>query len=104
VLQQNNPEVGMGATIYYWTDRQACTIVDIDAKGKTITVREDFFTRKDNNGMSECQSYDYRPNPNGPKHVFTLRKNGRWVMRGSKIGDGAVLGIGSRRQYYDYSF
>ena len=36
------PRVGMGATIYMWSDRLAATITAI--KGKTITLTEDDVT------------------------------------------------------------
>lgn len=92
------PEIGMGATILKWSDRHAATIVEM--KGKRVTVQEDTATRTDTNGMSEMQSYDYTPNPEGYKRTFSLRKNGQY----KEVKGGAVLMIGHRAEYHDYSF
>ncbi len=97
------PAVGMGATICHWTDREACTIVSVSASGKQIVVQKDKATRTDNNGMSEMQGYSYAPDPVGAIRTFTLRKNGRWITKGSPM-DGTSCHIGHRRQYHDYSF
>jgi hypothetical protein len=98
------PEVGMGATILHWTDRTAATIIDVSPNGKTITVQEDTATRSDSHGMSDAQSYDYASNPDGATHVYTLRKNGKYVKQGNPLKGGQTVAIGYRRQYHDYSF
>lgn len=98
------PEVGMGATELCWSDRHAYTIVEIKSP-KRIIVQQDHAKRTDNNGMSECQSYEFTPNPDAAKIELSLRKNGRWmpVGQGLKSGGSSFL-IGSRQEYYDYSF
>lgn len=89
------PQVGMGATICYWTDRAAGTIVKVT---KTqIHVQMDNAQRVDNNGMSDSQSYSYSPDPNGAIRVFRKTKKG-WNCHG------AGLIIGRRMAYHDYSF
>ena len=98
------PEIGMGATIYHWSDRTACTVIAISKSGLEVTVQEDTAKRTDNLGMSESQSYEYTRNPEGPTHVFRLRKNGRWVAKGSPMKGSTELGLGTRRSYFDYSF
>lgn len=92
------PLVGMGATISHWSDRTACTVIEVS--GKRITLQEDLDTRTDNNGMSESQSYSYAPDPNGRIFHATLRKDG--VYRISKSTEIVTLGV--RRKYHDYSF
>lgn len=96
------PKVGMGATILMWTDRHAATVIEVITP-KKIVVQEDTATRTDNYGMSDAQSYDYTPNPNGVKRTFTLRKNGAWVMTGMAMQGGTRLRLGVRDEYYDYS-
>jgi len=98
------PESGMGATVVMWTDRYACTIIDIDKDEKTITIQFDKATRTDKNGMSESQSYSYKQDPNGQTIIFTKRKGDRWVKKGQSLHDGVRLAIGARNHYYDYSF
>ena len=101
-MEKKNPEVGMGATIFLWSDRHACTIIDV--KPKRIVVQRDESIRIDKNGMSEIQEYEYKPDPSGYISEFSLRKNGTWVQVGHSYKDGTKLGIGFRREYYDYTF
>lgn len=99
------PEPGMGATILMWTDRHAATIVAVSPSGKQVTIQEDKATRTDNLGMTDSgQNYTYEPNPNAPHRVYTLRKNGAWVLKGDPINGGQRIAIGHRDHYYDYSF
>lgn len=102
----DEPAIGMGATIIFYTDRRAATIVGITryktgAKAgevKAIEVREDKAIRLDDRGMSDAQSYKFEPNPDGRTRVFSRRKDGTF-------GDSSVrLAIGYRDNYYDYSF
>lgn len=108
------PEIGMGATLCWWTDREAATVTAIkEIGGKLyIDVQEDFAVRTDENGMSDSQSYDYRPNPEGRK--WTYRWNEKKLLwegvsfsqetkRWKKNGNPA-LSLGRRSKYYDYSF
>lgn len=112
-IGQPEPEVGMGATILAWTDRYAATIVSFFRERGTlyVVVQSDHAKRTDTNGMSECQNYDYAPNPNGAKYWFRRGKTGAWqsvffneqTNRWNKI-DGCGLRIGEREEYYDFSF
>lgn len=99
-MKDTRPEIGMGATILMYSDRHAATIIDIHPNGKRIVIQEDTATRTDNNGISESQAYTYTPNPNGETHTVSLRKDGSWRISKSKT----QVGIGYRREYYDYSF
>jgi len=104
------PVIGMGATILQWSDRTAGTVVAIE-KG-IVSVQEDNAVRTDDNGMSDCQSYDYSSNPNGYVHHYRFNKrkdkwdevvvnpkSGRWI----KSGEQGII-FGRRNKYYDYSF
>lgn len=109
------PYVGMGATVLHWTDRSACTIVKVETiRGVTyITTQDDNAVRKDANGMSESQDYEYHPDPMGRIRVFKKHpKTGFWkfCVRNPDTGryvqqkHGSGLKIGVRDEYYDYSF
>ena len=102
--KQPEPEVGMGATILMWSDREAATIVSVSKSGKRIEVQRDHAKRTDNNGLSESQTYEFTPNPEGPRIAYTLRKNGQWVREGESMKGGQRLRVGSRDHYYDFSF
>jgi hypothetical protein len=110
---QPTPVVGMGATLLFYSDRRAATITKVELiRGKLyLTVQEDYSVRTDKNGMSECQDYDYTPNPTGRVQLFRQGKTGMWeqVRKNSETGryvktDVGGLRIGSRNTYYDFSF
>lgn len=103
------PAVGMGATICMWSDRHAVTIVEV-AKGYIVT-QTDNVKRIDNNGMSESQSYEYTPNPEGSLQYWKLDKKGKYRVAYKNENGRLVfashsshLGIGYREEYYDFSF
>lgn len=98
------PTVGMGATVCYYSDRHAGTIITVSKSGKRVTVQEDTATRTDKNGMSDAQAYSYEPNPNGSVTTFSKRKNGCWVRVGEGSRSGTGLVLGTRDEHYDYSF
>lgn len=99
------PKIGMGATILRWTDRDAATVVAVSASGKQVTVQQDKATRTDNLGMTDSgQTYTYEADTNAPKRIYTLRKNGAWVLKGDTLQGGERLAIGRRDTYYDFSF
>lgn len=106
------PAVGDGATILSWTDRQPATVVEVLTVGKAqiVATREDGWKRTDSNGLSEIQTYEYTPDPNGYLQHWKLkasgwvnvRKNpstGRWV----ETKNGGVF-FGRREKYEDPSF
>ena len=90
------PEVGIGATILYWTDRVPATIVKVTPK--QVHVQMDDAERIDQNGMSESQEYKYTPNKLAKVLIFRLTK------RGYRSKEGSGLLVGHRERYYDYSF
>lgn len=110
---QPEPKVGMGATVLYWTDRHAATITHVTVGRTTthITVQEDTAKRIDQNGLSESQSYEFSPNPEGCAHRFRQGKDGSWhayefnteTKRFNKV-EGPGLRIGERDHYHDFSF
>lgn len=101
----DRPEVGMGATILGWTDRHAATVVAVSASGTSVEIQRDRALRTDDNGLSESgQTYEFTPDPDAEVITYTLRSNGRWVRRGDEMHKGSVLLIGSRDEYYDFSF
>lgn len=102
-IGQPSPTVGMGGTILMWTDRVAVTVIAVNTNKTRVVVQEDLAVRTDSNGLSEVQSYAYRPNPNGRTTVFTLRKNGAWV-RAKEPMTGTRLTLGRREAYRDPSF
>jgi len=97
------PAVGMGGTHQVGSDSYSYTIVEVSASGKTIKAQRDTATRTDSNGMSESQTYEFSPNPNGPIETFTLRNNGHFYAKGQTAHYHPFL-PGKRRSYWDPSF
>lgn len=101
---QPTPEVGMGCTELMYTDRHACTIVEV-VSPKTIKVQRDKAVRTDDIGRTDSgQQYHYEPNPEAAIQTVTLRGNGRWVLKGQGSKNGKSFAIGYRDEYYDHSF
>lgn len=111
------PEVGMGCTQNMWSDRHAFTITEVvrtkDGKVKHFIATEDDWERTDNNGMSESQSYTFKPNPNGRSIMVRQDKRGQWCeVSVTRYNDGRVttrtssttVNLGVRSKYDDPSF
>lgn len=92
------PKVGDGATILGWTDRHPATVVWVSPSGKTLHIQEDDAVRTDKNGMSECQSYLFTPNPKAPVQVVRLTPKGWKIVKGNRVL------VGQRGKYHDFSF
>ena len=93
------PEVGVGGTVMYWSDREPVTVIEVSPSGKTVKVQADSYTRVDTNGMSDAQRYEYERNPNGT--VMTFRYSAKW--KAFKSGSTKLV-LGRRERYYDFSF
>lgn len=78
------PEIGMPCTVIYYSDRSAGTIIEIPSP-KTIVAQQD--------GL-----YSGRK-------VFTFRRNGHWVEKGTTSRDwGTLCALGYRSDYYDLEY
>ena len=91
------PAVGMGATIIYYTDRVAGTIVKVTKC--QVHVQTDKAIRIDKNGMSDAQEWRHERDPDGEIKVFHKSKRGYVNTR-----KGIRLGIGYRNTFHDFSF
>lgn len=94
------PTVGMGVTICLWSDRLPATIIKVLSDGKSLVLQEDKANRIDNNGMSECQEYNYELDPNGTIYYASLRKDSTYRLVKSKT----KIVLGKREKFHDYSF
>lgn len=67
-------KVGDGVTEYGYTDRYPYEVVEVIDQNNIVIRRID--TRRiDNNGMSDCQEYEYISNENNPTERLTRRNN-----------------------------
>lgn len=103
-------KVGDGATVCYWTDATACTVIKRTAN--TLTLRQDKATLKPSfkpefivgGFCAHCvnqaeQEYDYEPDPNGRifKAYWSESKKGFYADKTLRV-------IAGRHEFYDYNF
>ena len=93
-------KVGDGATVQLGSDQYPYTIIWINGTGTRLTLQQDKSIRLDNNGMSDCQSYDYIKDLDGEIIDVSLRKDGKYRVSNSK----QRVTLGVRRKYHDFSF
>jgi hypothetical protein len=94
------PEIGMGATIMMWSDRHACTIVQITHNNKRIVIQRDTVVKVADPNHPDQFQYEYQANPEGEILYASKRKDGRYRLMGSKTR----VCLGVRDEYYDLSF
>jgi hypothetical protein len=94
------PKVGDGATIQLWSDQHACTVIQVTQNGKRIVVQRDKAIRTEPISVSDAQEYTFEPDPNGSIIIASLRQDG--IYR--EVGGTTPIYIGSRHEFYDYSF
>lgn len=71
-------EVGTGMTEYMWSDRHAYEVTKVINQNH-VFVRRLEAIRTDHNGMSECQDYEYKQNPNAAEIEIVKRYNAWYV-------------------------
>ena len=106
---KENAEVGDGATVCYWSDRHAYTIIKRTAQSLTLqqdnaTLSPEFTPEFISGGFcAHCtnqheQKYTYEPNPEGSKIIARWsKKNNGFYWRGLRV-------IPGRHEFYDYNF
>lgn len=109
IIVEEELNIGDGVTLNYHSDEEPATIIEIDPKGKWIKVQRDKAVRTDNNGMSDCQDYEFSRDENGRIQTFykTRRKDFTLFTDTGKFtynNYGIYLSLKVRRKYFDYSF
>lgn len=90
-------KVGMGATEYYYTDREPYEVIAVKDQ-KHITVRKLDAKRIDSNGMSDCQEYEYVSNENN--YTVDLVKRGDYWYIATTITAEELEDIMAKRDNY----
>lgn len=118
-IGQPKPDVGMGATILLWSDRNPATITSVIEIGGSkkflyeITVVEDGVKVVKGSQQDGSAEYKYTPRLDGYVMTFrSLKATGQWMQcakdengkPGYRKGQGHGLRIGEREKYYDPSF
>jgi len=110
---------GMGATMYCGTDRYAMVVVEVlSSKKIKVAYVDDYFNEftTNENGVDMLPQSridlmktwkDYDPsygNSHGFLHIYTYRKNGRWMPSGKDMWDTCSIHIGKADEYRDPDF
>lgn len=107
---RDHAQVGDGATVCFYTDRHACTIIKRTAKTLTLrqceaTLKPDFKPEFVIGGFSAVclnqnkQDYDYEENPHGSIYIA------RWSEKKKRfVADKSLRVIEGRHEFYDYNF
>lgn len=91
------PEIGMGATGFLWTDRIACTVIEIKAKNRIVVQRDKCKMDPFPSGYAIEDSYE--PDLSGTKYELIKTSRG-WKEVGSNIR----YRLNERSEYRDPSF
>lgn len=99
------PTVGTPCTILSWTDRSPAVIAAVSPSGSTIWVRDLHSTPEPGhcNAFTESQRWVIGE-AYGEAVAYTLRRNGKFVRKGSPMQGGGGLLIGRAERYVDPSF
>lgn len=100
-MNVNTPVVGNFATLQRHSDRNVYLVI-LATAARALLQRVNV-TRIDDNGMSESQTYEYSPNPDGAIITATKRKDGTWKEIGVRGRSGRVY-FNRANEYYDFSF
>jgi hypothetical protein len=98
------PQVGMGATIISWTDRDPATIIAVSPSGRSVIIQEDYAEPVAGhcNAYTEAQRWTFKRNGGGHVETYSKRKDGSWRRKGERQGQKLV--IGHRDKYRDPHF
>jgi hypothetical protein len=94
------PQIGMGATECWYSDRKAGTIIEVSPSGRRAKFQYDKTIRTDDNGMSHEQKYRYEADQLGVIRTIFLANDGRWRV----YGGGQRVILDQRNAYHDYEF
>jgi hypothetical protein len=97
---QSLPEVGKGATILYWSDRDAYEVLNVSADRRRVLIQAYKVKRIDNLGMSDQQEYAYDELAGIPEWIVFKYNSWRYENTGGKLN--IIFGV--KKQYYDFSF
>jgi hypothetical protein len=111
VVGAPKPVVGMGVTVLMWSDRHAGTIVEVVSDKEIVFTEDDTVADKTKDCQMGHQNWIHTPDPNGPRRVAKMGKDGRWyVARETPTGRMSIskkctpLAVGYKEHYYDWSF
>lgn len=114
ILTPDTANIGDGATVHYWSDSSAATIIDVKRNGKQIVLQFDRATRanSDDDVVHVGGFAAHREHPNGQKWNLERDPDGEiceanWSEKRQRFCVGGAKGnpvSAGRRHFYDYNF
>lgn len=104
-VNQPEPVVGMGCTMFYGSDRRPYTIVEVSKSGGKIRLVADTYKKVAGSAYGD-ESYVITPGvleEGSTPYMFRKCKDGRFRPVGSSMKERAIM-VGDRQMYYDPSF
>ena len=106
--QGKEPEVGMGATICMWSDRNPATVAQVlrfktgkrAGEIKGVTIKADRAILVSGNEGDGSASYRYERDDAAPEATYLKNSRGQYQRKGG----GDFLALGRRERYYDPHF
>lgn len=102
--------VGLGGTVFYWSDRKPVTVVEVNQKKRYIAVTEDHCERINIGGQ---QQWVTRPQYDEHRKIYRKDKKGQWRecylndknrLTYVDSGKGPKLVLGYKDKFEDESF
>ena len=97
---QPDPEVGMGCTEIYWSDREPYEVIEVK-DNRHCSARK---MQAKHIGEAFTNEWDITPDEEGRIVDLFKTKQCRWVHRFSDGRYGQTFVMGYADKYYDYSF
>jgi hypothetical protein len=91
-------KLGMGATLV--SDHICLPGTIIEIKNSKIIWQQDITKREEYHLLNEPHLFSYLPHDKNKKYSFTLRKNGRYVIKGHGDNSGWFLILNERIEKY----
>jgi hypothetical protein len=96
--RRDTPVLGGPATIQFWSDRHAGTVIALGSR--IVTIQIDISRLISGSIQSESQRYEYERDPNGAIFKATKRQDGTWRL----MGEQARVTFSGRHAWRDPSF
>lgn len=116
VYASSKPEVGTPATFMGYSDRNPGTVARVISPKQIVVIPCTYKAVGGPYNYGDDIEYEYFPQTNDElqklsddlnlhqERIYTLRKNGKWVMKGCDMNQGMSVLIGTRGKYYDPHF
>lgn len=95
----------MGATEFQLVDRYPYTVIEVISSREVIVQKDEARHDPDKEGGMGHQNWLIKRDPNGPTYCLTLRKDGKWRIKGKGKNQASQIWLlGNREKYRCWEF